>query len=296
MEYFFQKHFRILLRSNFLKRKNLFINKLMKNKQSTIRNISLVLLICFNGAFAQLIKQKDSYVVYINYPSYTIKTSVSNSTKKRSVNEELTYHWYSSNKIMETKGDYDGKLIDGLYTSFYLNNNLKEKGDFKKGLKHGKWISWYESGKINEITHWSNGRKSGSYKKFNEDESLNQTATYKNDKLNGLQTIYNNGEIATETKYKNGKEVIKKQKQQTKKEKDATKERKSIKEKISSLFKKKQKQSTTTEKDTKTTTEKKPEKKKRTNFFKKKDTPADAETPVTKEVNAASGSDGTSPK
>lgn len=239
----------------------------MKNKQLHIRSaIGILLLIFSQATFAQLIKQKTSYVVYINYPDYTVKTSVYNSNKKFNVNESLTYYWYAANKILQTKGNYDGKLVDGAYTSFYLSNNLKEKGNFKKGLKSGKWISWYENGKINEISNWRNGKKCGTYKKFNPDESLSLTSTYKNDQLNGIQTTYLDGEIADQVKYRKGKEVIKKQKQQT----DSTEQKHAtpFKEKIAAVFKKKKKEEVTTEKKA---TEKKTLKERWNTLFKKKE-------------------------
>jgi hypothetical protein len=218
----------------------------MKTNHLYIKNIFWLLLILANTAFAQ-IKQKDNYVVYINYPDYTIKTTVSNSTKKINVKESLTYYWYSSNKIIQTKGDYDGKLVDGPYTSFYLSSSLKEKGNFKKGLKDGKWISWYENGKINEIINWSKGRKCGEYKKFDSNELLSITAYYKNDKLNGIQTIYNNGEIDKKIKYKYGKEIVKRQKIDSTSQLNTIQQKRSWKEKITTPFtKKKKKEAATT--------------------------------------------------
>lgn len=248
----------------------------MKNKQAIIRGISLILLICVNASFAQLIKPKDSYVVYINYPDYTIKTSVSNTTKKHKVDEELTYYWYASNKIMATKGDFDGKLIDGPYVSFYLSSNLKEKGNFKNGLKMGKWISWYENGKIDEITYWSNGKKSGSYKKFNEDESLSISANYKNDKLKGTKTEYVDGQITSQKKYKRGKEIIKK-------EKSSTKKSIHLKEKISTIFRKKQKQPKEKSENIEPSDEKGTGKKRLNKFLKKKETSSVKEVPITQQ-------------
>jgi hypothetical protein len=202
----------------------------MKNRSIHIKCLTWIIVLFVQSGFAQLLKQRDSYVVYINYPDYTVKTSVSNSGKKIPVNETLTYFWYSSNRILQTKGAYDGKLIDGPYTSFFLSNNLKEKGNFKNGLKEGKWMSWYDNGKIDEVTNWSHGKKSGAYKKFNKDESLDFIAHYKNDKLHGKYMTYTSGEVSSVTRYKNGKEVIK-----IKKTKDSLHSRKMD---LSKVFKK----------------------------------------------------------
>src|SRR5687768_1768458 len=99
-----------------------------------------LLVFCIQPGSAQSIEKK-SYPVYINYPDYSIKAIVLNDGKKIAAKEELTYSWHAHNKIMETKGGYDGKLLDGDYTAFYLSNAIKEKGAFNKGLKNGKWIS-----------------------------------------------------------------------------------------------------------------------------------------------------------
>lgn len=202
----------------------------MKNNQQLHKILIVLFLVFFNGSFAQLLKQKDVYTVYINYPTYSVKASVSNSAQRIKVKESLTYYWYSSNKIMQTKGDYEGKVIDGPYTSFYLSNSLKEKGEFKNGLKNGKWISWYEDGKINEVTNWKNGERAGVYKKYNPDESLGLLYHYKHDKLNGEQVTYKNNKPDSTKKFRDGTEVIVKQQ-------DSLKQKTGIQKKIDSLFK-----------------------------------------------------------
>jgi hypothetical protein len=252
----------------------------MKKVQLRIKNIFWFLLICMNSTFAQL-KQKDSYVVYINYPDYTVKTTVSNSTKRLDVKESLTYYWYASNKIIQTKGDYDGKIIDGPYTSFYLSNNLKEKGNFKNGLKDGKWISWYENGKINEIMNWKKGAKSGEYKKFDSDEFLRVSAHYKNDQLNGKKTTYSNGKIAEETNYKQGTEVVKRQKKEVKKDSisqgSTVQPKISLKERIETRFKRKKKEPAV-KNETTPAIQKKTWKEKLNSFFKKNEKKSTAVT------------------
>lgn len=73
----------------------------------------LLLLLCSNVVFGQM-KPKETYTIYVNYPDYSIKATVSNTVKKIDVKESLLYYWYSSNKILETKGGYEGKILDGL--------------------------------------------------------------------------------------------------------------------------------------------------------------------------------------
>src|SRR3954463_14354625 len=80
-------------------------------------------------------RQKGSYTVYLNNATGSIKAEVVFENKKVKAKEELTYSWYASNKIFETRGGYDGRMLDGPYTSYYLSDNLKEKGVFKNGVK-----------------------------------------------------------------------------------------------------------------------------------------------------------------
>ncbi|MBA3971411.1 MAG: hypothetical protein H0X46_04590 [Bacteroidetes bacterium] len=158
-------------------------------------------------------KQKQVFAVYINYPDYTVKADIFSEQKKIRVNEELIYFWYSSNKILETKGGYDGKLLHGGYTSYYLTKELKEKGTFTKGLKHGKWMRWYENGKIAEINCWKNGIKNGVFKNFDAKGNLLLETEFKNGKLNGTETVYENGVLVRKRNFRNGGEVIKNSKE-----------------------------------------------------------------------------------
>jgi antitoxin component YwqK of YwqJK toxin-antitoxin module len=158
--------------------------------------------------------------VVVNYDDYTVKTKMLSQTKDLKVNNDLTYMWYASQKIIETKGGYEGKLIHGSYTSFYLSNQLREQGQIKYGLKHGEWKAWYPDGKLKEIITWKNGRKNGNYELYNDLGQRMAKSKFKNDKLNGkFYTYSGNGVIAEKKKYKDGNEVIPKVK--IKKEKKA---------------------------------------------------------------------------
>lgn len=227
-------------------------------------------------------KQKESYTVYVNYPDYTIKTDISSKVKRINVREELTYYWYASNKIMETTGGYDGKILNGSYTSFYVTGNLKEKGTFRNGIKNGEWITWYETGKMKEINAWRRGIKSSTSKSFDINGDLISDAKYKNGKLNGYQTTYISGKVITKRKYKNGVEVIKKEEKLDKgltSEKPSNKvseKYKIAKEKLKSFFQKNKGQEKKqpvkkNKKNTTTVKSKKETKENRQSLFKKKD-------------------------
>lgn len=178
---------------------------------------TLFLLLLLSCLFTSAQKPVDyekikAFNVVVNYPDYTVKTQMLKDEKKLAADETLTYHWYASNKIMSTKGGYDGKLLHGYYKSFYLNSNLKESGNFKYGLKKGEWRYWFEDGKLKEIISWKNGRKNGAYRLYDSSGELIGKGSFKNDKLNGKFKTYSKGRLTETVNYKDGNVVLAKQK------------------------------------------------------------------------------------
>ncbi len=90
----------------------------------------LLLLACFTfKVFAQSFIEPNkikSFSITVNYPNYTIKTEVLKNTLKVKPKINLTYYWYSNQKIIETTGGFDGKLLHGYYKTFLLNDQLLE--------------------------------------------------------------------------------------------------------------------------------------------------------------------------
>lgn len=173
-----------------------------------------------------------SFNITVNHDDCTIKTQMLASNKKIDAKSELTYLWYSSQKIMETKGGYDGKLIHGFYKSFYLNNQLKEQGTIRYGVKHKEWKFWYADGKLRELITWKNGVKSGKYCIYNDMGQLMAKGNFKNDKLHGSFFTYNsNGGIIDKKKYKNGTEIVPKPKRVKEKKQKVLKSEKEENEK-----------------------------------------------------------------
>ena len=185
-------------------------------------------------------KPKKTYTVNIARRDTTIKADVLSAQSKIKADAELTYNWFAYNKIMETKGGYDGHLLHGSYTSFYGNNNLRQKGKFKNGLKEGKWVNWFVNGKINEITHWKHGMKNGKYMMYDGDGKIMLEAGFKNDKLNGKMTSYQSGKILSVHQYKNGVEIVSNDGLSVTNAKDKS-GKSSLKEKMQKLFKKNEK-------------------------------------------------------
>ncbi|HWY38553.1 MAG TPA: hypothetical protein VNY73_08340 [Bacteroidia bacterium] len=184
--------------------------------------------------------QIKAFDIVVNYPEYTVKTRMMKDSKKVKAEEDKVYNWYSANKLYETKGGFDGKLLDGHYKCFSVNGNLREAGEFKAGLKTGKWITWYTNGEIREILHWKKGSKNGRYKLFTETGDKMAEGNFENDKLNGKFTYYN-GKTASLKKYKNGEEVVSVPKQKKEKagktENAEKKTRTPLKERLKNVFK-----------------------------------------------------------
>lgn len=244
----------------------------MKNRTIYMQKLVTLLVTCSLSALSQKAIDPDKIVAFnvtVNFDEYTVKTQMLKDPKKVKVDNNLSYLWYTSNKIIETKGGYDGKLLHGYYKSFYLNNQLRESGEIKYGTKHHEWRNWYSDGKLKEVSTWKNGRKNGKYELYNDYGHLMAQGTFKNDLLHGRFYTYDNfGRIADIKKYKNGNEVVPKQKKQkvkkepkekTKKEtqKDSTvskEKKKTIWQKFKGLFKKKDKKQkhTTEDKSNKT--------------------------------------------
>lgn len=169
-----------------------------------------------------------AFNITVNFDNYTVKTQMLSAPKEIKVNTERTYMWYTSQKIMETVGGYNGRLIHGSYYAFYLNNQLKEQGYVKYGLKNKEWKSWYPDGKLMEIVNWKNGVKNGTYILYNDQGQKMVKSNFKNDKLDGKFISYGpSGNIIEKKKFKQGVEVlppVKKEKMKKPKKEKAVKE------------------------------------------------------------------------
>ncbi len=116
-----------------------------------------------------------------------------------STKSDKLYYWYGSNLIHTTQGGFSGRLLNGLYTEYYLNKNLKEQGLFKKGLKDGPWKSWNEGGVLLQVIDWQKGVLSGKFEIYSDNGKLKQTGYYDNNLQQGKSQFYSgpdSGKIA----------------------------------------------------------------------------------------------------
>jgi hypothetical protein len=162
----------------------------------------------------------------VNREDHTIKTEMLTADKNIDVVNEKTYLWYTSRKIMETKGGYGGKLIHGPYVSYYLNDQLREQGEVRYGLKHSTWKFWYPDGHLREIITYKNGIKTGNYFLYNDHGQPMARGRFKDDKLHGKFYTYGaTGRVIEVKRYKRGVEVSSRKKRSE--EKKGKTERKS---------------------------------------------------------------------
>lgn len=109
------------------------------------------------AAYSQKLPDYGLNRVRITQPDKTIVAEIASVSSNPSIKQNLIYFWYSTNTIHTSQGGFSGKLLNGLYTEYYVNKNLKEQGDFKKGLKDGVWKEWDKDGSLVAISTWKNG-------------------------------------------------------------------------------------------------------------------------------------------
>lgn len=168
----------------------------------------LVAVICCAQKPVEPGKLKQQNIT-INDDNGIVKAQILTKKMEIKVKPEKVYVWFSQQKLIETKGGYDGKLLHGSYRSFYLNNQLKEQGEMKYGCKNKKWNYWYENGNIRESITWRSGVKNGDYTLYNDLGKLVAKGNFKNDKLDGKFYTYGpDGKVLQKKKYKNGNEKV----------------------------------------------------------------------------------------
>lgn len=94
--------------------------------------------------------RNDTYVVDVDLGDRTARVSVYYFNPKQKLLSNQKYHWLYKSSIVETSGNFGGKLLHGEYLEYYHNGQLSTKGQFKNGVKKGKWSYWNRDGSIIE--------------------------------------------------------------------------------------------------------------------------------------------------
>ena len=98
------------------------------------------------GTFAQYYNS----LVRIDSSGLSYRFHVTNETPRPHLSH--IYFWFSSGRIHQTNGGYDGKLLHGEYKVTDLERGLLEQGNFRMGRKWGNWYTWYPNGKLKSLT------------------------------------------------------------------------------------------------------------------------------------------------
>lgn len=146
-----------------------------------------------------------AYKHHIAYEDHKVAfyTQPSDNNLKRT-NPLSDYYWFSNGQIRSTQGGYSGKLIHGLYSDYYLNNQLKEQGYFNMGLKDGEWKSWSEEGGLKTRVNYKNGQTNGTFYKYDTSGKLIEEGYYTNGKINGKLKKYITPDSVKIERYKDG--------------------------------------------------------------------------------------------
>lgn len=214
------------------------------------------------------IKQDDKSIVF--------RVLDSDESQLKKYNPNKNYFWFKSQKVLSTQGGSSGSLLDGVYESFYKNNQLAEKGLFKKGLKHGIWKFWSPNGVLIHQENWSKGIQTGKQLYYNPEGIIQKTIIYKSNqvrlisrdttilknkktvittvndstgklishsryskfKLDGTQISRDQNDSLIKTVYKKGVLVPEKVKTKQLKNEQTTSEKRSFKEKMSNFWEK----------------------------------------------------------
>jgi hypothetical protein len=141
--------------------------------------------------------------IYINTPDSSVKASVTSHAEKN-VRNGRYYHWYASNQLCVTNGGYSGKLLHGLYSSFYPNHYLLAQGQFRNGLKDGCWKHWLPDGTLHEIIHYKNGLLNGIYELYSPNGQIARRIYYRRGGGRGKTIIFSQDGKDSVIVYKNG--------------------------------------------------------------------------------------------
>lgn len=177
------------------------------------RLLIIILYCCVSsGALAQsYYKTLKNHSVTMTEDNQTIVFYTNPIKNDILIDPYKTYVWYSSNQINYTQGGFSGKLLNGLYTSFFLNKNLKEQGNFNKGLRNGYWKQWYDNGNLKDITLWKSGLKTGRFTQFDEKGAIIKTGKLSKGELDGKITSYYEKDSTSIVRYKKGKQQVEKE-------------------------------------------------------------------------------------
>lgn len=242
----------------------------------TVQPAILLLFLVFNSFWGntQKFEIENKFHIKQDDKSIVFRVLDTDDSQLKKYNPNKNYYWFKSQKVLATQGGSSGSLLDGIYESFYKNNQLAEKGLFKKGLKHGVWKHWAPNGILVSQENWSKGTQTGKQLYYSKEGIIQKTVVYKNNqtqiiardttiiktkktvlttindstgrlisqsrysnfKLDGTQISRDQNDSLIKTIYKKGELVSKKIKTDKDQTKNAGSEKKSFKEKMNNFW------------------------------------------------------------
>jgi len=172
----------------------------------------IVVLGCVS--FAGFAQQKDdlsnlqSYQHTVNYADHKAVFQVAaSSLQPQSVNPNVSYYWYSNNKLNVTQGGYSGRLLNGKYSEFYHTIGLRSQGIFGFGLKTGRWDKWSLAGLLIEQANFKGGILHGDFLSYDTTGKLTEWGRYRRGNRSGKWTRRIAADSLVSVRYRNGKVV-----------------------------------------------------------------------------------------
>lgn len=165
----------------------------------------ILLVFSFLKGYSQKVDYPLNNRVTINYLDYMVYAHFTREEGNVHIDDEKYYYWFAANDIKKTRGGYDGKILHGGYTAYYMNKNLKEKGKFHYGLKRGEWKEWYNNGELKEKTIFKKGEKNKSFTSYYSNGEVKQRGFYKKGELSKKLKSYDSSGVLIKTeRYKKG--------------------------------------------------------------------------------------------
>jgi len=181
----------------------------MKNNLYRLIICSLFFICSYLSASGQKNQKLQSENRVILYEKDTVLQFYTQPNKlKGRLYPQRFYYWFHIDTILATQGSYNGRLLNGLYQSYYPNKNLLEEGRFQNGLKHGLWKAWYPTGQIMRLYNWKRGVIEGAFMEYDLSGRKKVEGNYKKNQLSGNQVRYDSSGKVTKTLFKSGMPVV----------------------------------------------------------------------------------------
>lgn len=123
------------------------------------------------------------------------------------IQKDMYYTWFKTNSIHYSKGDYEGRLLNGDYKEYYPDRQLKQKGSYSQGLKDGLWQIWNESGTLLQSETWDKGNRSGYSILYDAKGMLLKKVFYKKNRFDGESIEWLSDSSYRKTIYKDGDKI-----------------------------------------------------------------------------------------